>query len=404
MLKIQEYISLFDDIKEANMHLIERLNLDIYQDVLRVGEDGLELEDVYVYNSHPTKSPIDDPMVQEACGLILNEDGDIISMSFKKIAKLNKTNAHLINWHNAKAELIEDGTLVVIYYYKGLWNVQTKTRANADNAMLSSNISLRTAVMTVLAEYFTGFSPFSPFDVCNNKDLCYAFEFISPYNRRVTQYFDSNLILLGVWDKLTLEEKSEEWINNFHIHCCGKHRFVRPRTYGVGSLETAMELPGFIDTAQIGFVVKDIAMNRFKVLNPSYAAISKFAKSEGRASAKTYAKLTLDGGLMEARHMYPLYSPIFNLFFQTSLEISKTVMRLWENYKDIEDKKEFAATVKHHFPVLRTYLFMLRRKQIKNIEDGMRKMRPEVFADAVRKSFPEDFNRFFETGGAKIEN
>ena len=201
-LAIQEYIGLFDDIREANHHLTRKLGIDIRKDLLQTGSTALE--DVFIYNAGG-KSPPEDLIVQEANGLILNTNGDIVSMGFKRFYNVHKSHAALISWKNAKAQLMDDGTLVVIYYYKGNWNIQTKERVNGDQSMRDSKITIRLAVTEVFKAMFNN-RPFSPFDGFPNKDMCYVFEYVSPYNKIITPYSDSSVILLGVVNKKDLRE------------------------------------------------------------------------------------------------------------------------------------------------------------------------------------------------------
>lgn len=426
MLAIQEYISLFDNIETANRYLTKKLHIRIKEEELLIPIDEAEEsadevsigigvpEIVYLYNYHPTKSPRNNSIVEEANGLILNQKAEIVSMSFRRIYSLNESCAPEIDWNSTVAEMHEDGTLVVIFRYKGRWFIQTKRDVHAVESMKTYNISIRVAALAILGVMFEEKrGPFYPLENCGNFDLCYAFEFVSPYNRNITSYPNNNLILLGVFDKKKLTEKSEKWINSFQKHCCNGRMFVRPRAYGIDNSKDASELTKYMRIREKGLIIKDCEGNRIKIKNPNYLALSKLINSKGETSPETYAKIALSGYATEVKQSYPEYTFMLDMFTSSIISIKESATHAWEEYygkyahRDDCHREAFFRRIEHLPKMFRTILFRMRQKKIKDIEDGVREMRPKTLVLAAKSGYGDLFDeeverlkRVIKTGGS----
>ena len=388
MLKIQEYIGLFGSISEANHYLATNLHLDIYEDILQI--DNYEMEDVYVYN-RTVKSPKNDPIVQEANGLILNEKAEIVSMPFKRMFTPSDPQAKSIDWENAKAQMRYDGTLVVLYNYKGNWFLQTKYRANADVKMRNSQVSVRMAVIEILKTMFNQLTPYAPFSNYPCKDLCYIFELLSPYNQYITPYHDGNLVLLSIFDKSKIVWMSDSWVDSWVSNYCNVFRFMRPREYCVSSLKEVMDLTAYQEWYEKGFIVKDYWDNCMKVENPNYKALEKLVKVKGHISPKVFAKLILNGDGARLKAFYPNLANIVNMFHTVIVDTTKIIDKVWKQYKPIENRKTFASLIRGYPPMAKAVLFMYRRGQIDHTEEGLKKLGCKSLTKATRNVYGRKF-------------
>jgi hypothetical protein len=401
MLAIQEYISLFSDIREANHHLTVKLGIHIYEDLLQAGNTAME--NVYIYNSS-SKSPLEDPITQEANGLILNGSGEIVSMGFKRFYNAHKPYAAKIEYgrEDAKAQLMDDGTLIVIFYYKGNWFIQTKQRANGDQVMRGSQITIRIAVTEVLKAMFKN-RPFAPFDDYPNRDMCYIFEYVSPYNKGITPYHDSTIILLGVVHKGDIREMSDSWVNAWMVNYCRSYRFGRPQEYYVGDLEDALSYIKFVQPLRKGLVIKDCHGNRVSLMNPEYTLIKRLVTTSDKFSPHLFARIALseDGNRVTA--LYPQFRPIIDMFHDTLKALNRLTISIWATSRSITDKKAFSEAVSHQPPIVKSILFMMRRNQIDNLRVGLEKIRPKTLTNAVKwrfgSTFTQEMNKL-ELGGS----
>lgn len=414
MLAIQEYISLFDNIETANKYLTKKLHIRVKTEELLISANGAEKpadgvgisisvpEIVYLYNYHPTKSPRNNSIVEEANGLILNQKAEVVSMSFRRLYSLNESCAEDIDWNSAVAEIHEDGALVVIFRYKGKWFIQTKTDVHAVESMKTYNISIQVAVMAILGTMFEEKrGPFYPFESYGNFNLCYAFEFVSPYNRNITFYPNNNLILLSVFDKKRLVEMDEKWISNFQRHYCNGRAFIRPRTYGVDNPKGASKLAKHMKIKEKGFIIKDWEGNRIKIKNSDYLALSKLINSRGDISSETYAKIALSGYATEIKQNYPEHTFMLDMFTSSIISITKSTTHAWEeyygkyahrdNYCKTVMAKEFSSRIAHLPKMFKAVLFRMRQRKIEYIEDGVKEMRPKTLVLATKSGYGDLF-------------
>lgn len=403
MLAIQEYISLFPNIEKANEHLAEDLHIRVKKEFILVPDDSdLEMgvsELVYLYNYHPTKSPRGNSIVEECNGLILNNKAEIVSMSFPRIYSASEKWAPEMEWKKSRAELQADGVLVVVFNYKGKWHIQTKTNVHAVENMKMYNISIRIGVVTILDTMFEDKrGPFYPFENCGNEDLCYAFEFVSPYNMHITPYYNANIMLLAVFDKKKLVEKSEKWLNYFQRNYCEGWMFARPRAYGVDTAKTALELTKYMPIRQKGFIVVDYMGNRVKIKNPIYRALEKMLNSKGEVSPKAYARIALSGYVPEVTQDYPEYTHILAMFTSSIAVITESATHAWEEYyekythRNDYYRKEFFCRIAHLPKMFRTILTRMRQEKVNTITKGVREMQPETLVIATKRGYGNLFD------------
>lgn len=402
MLAIQEYISLFPNIEKANKHLTENLYIRIKKESLLVPESipsGQSCDEtVYLYNYHPTKSPRDNSIVEECNGLILNTDAEIVSMLFPRIYSIHEKHAPEMEWERARAELQADGVLVVVFNYKDKWHIQTRTSVRAVESMKVHNISICTGAISILDAMFEDKKgPFYPFEKCDEKNFCYVFELVSPYNKYITPYYDQNLILLAVFDKKRLIEMSDEWVNQFQRNYCDGWMFARPRAYGVKTAKDVLELTGYMEAEQKGFIIVDQMSNRVKIKNPVYRALEKMINSKGEASPEVYAKIALSGYAAEITHNYAEYAYLLGMFTSSITSITEAATHAWEEHygqyygqhghRSDYYKKEFMMRIDHLPKMFKTILFRMWQRKISTIKEGVGEMRSKTLAMATKKGY-----------------
>ena len=81
-------------------------------------------------------SPMDNPVVQECRGIILDEADDwrVIARPFTKFYNYGEPNAASIDWTTARVQEKVDGSLCAFYHYKGDWHVATTGTPDAGRA------------------------------------------------------------------------------------------------------------------------------------------------------------------------------------------------------------------------------------------------------------------------------
>lgn len=385
-MEIQQYARAFYTIQDANAFLREKLALDIRRDEL-VFQDGTK-ETVWVYNYNQIKSPKAHPMVIEARALILDKNADVISMSFPRFFNLNEGPAVKIQYPDAVAEEKYDGSLVVVYSHKGEWFVQTRGTAMAQGRLVHGGmITFQQAIMSVLEAKFGEFDPFLPF---TDDENCYVFEFISPYNRVVTPYRNTDLICLTIVNKVTQKEYDDvvvdEWAEQWD--------FKRPRTFYVTRSEQIDILLNNCETLEEGYVIINPDKSRVKLKNPSYLAVARSINAGNEVSPRNFAEIVLSGERDEILSYFPEYGPILNLLHYTLEDVHDELDDLWQKNKHIEEDNWFALAIAVH--PFRHVLFSLRKGKIDSISEGLSKLKPKHFIEYVEHVKKEQLQRAFE--------
>jgi len=338
ILEIQKYIKEFANIEDANALLREQLALEIKKDVL-LFDNGTK-ENVWLYNYSHIRSPQNHVYVKESRGLILDENGDIISISFERFFNMGHPSAPKIQYGNALAEKKFDGSLIVVYNHKGKWFVQTRGDANASGRMsYESGISFYNGVLAVLRDKFGHDTPFKPF---RDEEDCYVFEFVSPFNILVTRYKSTDLILLAVRNKKSLKEYKTEDVDRF-AHAIG---LKRPESYFVKDKKSIEELVELCERLEEGYVIVNPDMTRIKVKNQKYLEVSRMLNAGSEISPRNFANAVIAGTENDVLSIFPEYEEIINVFKKSFMEIYNNLIETWKLHGQL-GLKEFAVKVGH---------------------------------------------------------
>lgn len=381
-LEIQKYLNGFKNLAMAQRHLQMHFAIDIKPDTLTFSDGSVE--QVWVYNYNIIKSRGHSKIENEARGLILNEANEVVSLSFPRFFNIHERNAADIEWKFAKLERKLDGSLIVVYGYKGEVFIQTRKSACASGRM--NNLREKTyceAAVDVLKGMPDRMHPFEPFDGHENylSRYTWAFEYVGADNRLITPYETSKLVLLAAFRKDLGAEVLPKYVDNFAKHW----GFERPQTYGgFGSEEDAIE---FVKTTsgplEEGFVAVDGINRRVKIKNPAYLAVSRAVNAGDLLSPRHFANIVVKGDAEETASYFPEFANILLLMQDTLEKLILQVDDLWIFHKDIESRKEFAEAVKHH--PLCGLLFMARSGKIENFDDAVVHIKPDYLIKETKE-------------------
>lgn len=220
-------------------NLMKKLNITVKI------EDGLIM---FMYNDFADFS---NEVVKVCRGIILyRENFEIACYPFNKFNNYTSFLADKIDWGSATVLEKIDGQMLKIWYNK-LKNEWT----------ISSNSSIY--IDSTLKKLFDKVNNKIDYNKLN-KNKTYIFEIISPYNKIVIRYDETELYLIGIRDNITQLEESID-----HIELGIK----KPRKYDIKSLEEAVETINKIckpGERYEGFVVVDKNFTRLKVKSQFY--------------------------------------------------------------------------------------------------------------------------------------
>lgn len=209
------------------------------------------------------KSNFSIPLVQEARGIILDDEFNPVCVPFFKFGNYGESYVPDIDWTSAKVQEKIDGSLIKLWFDNG-WHISTMGTIDANKASLGENQkyssfselfteALSKELNRILEEY--GSIPnLDPYNT-------YMFELVSPYNRVIINYGDIDMYHIGTRNNITLQELDLDI------------GFKKPKTYSFSTLEECIENANKLNHQKEGYVVVDKNFNRVKIKSPKYIQI-----------------------------------------------------------------------------------------------------------------------------------
>lgn len=310
------------------------------------------------------KSDMSLEICQEARGVILDmsDNWNVVSYPFKKF--FNEGEKHAANVDLSTATVFEklDGTAIVMYFYNNKWSVQTLGTVDASGPVVSDNIIAKDFGENTFADLFWhAFNIVYPnFDLNvldTNKN--YIFELATPYNRIVTKYDEYKVVLIGVRNRVTLQEEVVDTYSGL---------FALPRTYTFKNLSVE-QLRASLDLFPVdeeGYVVCDAQFNRVKMKNPAYVLMHK-QKDNIISKRNALVSLILDNKEDDLIASFPEFKESIETCKLALKEVIVHTEHLFEqcgglrtNKDDKDQRKAFALEVlkldKSYQPLLFTML------------------------------------------------
>jgi len=259
-------------------------------------------------------------------GLVTDDTGDIVATPFQKFFNIEE--GKFEPTENFEVYEKMDGSLGIVFWYRGQWVVATRGSFTSDQAIKAKEL---------LKKYNT--------DIMF-RNLTFCFEIIYKNNRIVCDYKDyEGLVLLGTFDKNGKETDVEIW---------REYGFDVVKKYD--GIKDFKELKEMVKNDQEGFVVKFSNGDRIKVKGVEYLRLHKIMTNVTTTGIWEYLKNGED--VMELLKDVPdeFYNKIKSYVkdlryshFQISEDAGKRFdYKMYGKYNDkepITDRKEFAEWV-----------------------------------------------------------
>ena len=281
------------------------------------------------------ESPKGHPIVNECRGLILDstDNWNVVAFPFSRFANQGESWAAPIDWNNVRVQEKVDGSMMILWNYKGQWNVSTKGSPDAGGQVADFGFTFSELFWETLKSYSTGdFNEWMQVEF--SPSYTYTLELTSIYNRVVVQHKVSTLTLIGVRYIPTLLEVSVSQYTDYG--------FPTPvvKEYSLNSLSDIETAAVALDPMQNeGFVVVDGNFNRVKIKSPSYVAIHHMKDGFGQ---RRIIRLIQLGESSEVLAYFPEYVDLFN---EIKAKVDVMIDNLQDEYdriKHIPVRKDFA--------------------------------------------------------------
>lgn len=353
MLNVQKFL------KETNGSL-EQLSEKYGIKVRLYPEDN-----VVMLNYDQIDSPKSDPIVVECRSLVLAMDTfELVSMKFPRFFNFGEC-PHLYEDFDLSSALVvekADGSIVGFNYspYTGRWEISTRSMYKAEGEHVLGG-SFREKIRSA-----AGFETEESFqDWCEEnlkENLTYIFEWVSPQNRIVTPYEKSELVLLGVSDKIERRLYTMDELRGVLVVFTSSGLFVRlPHIYpSVSSKDELVEMVNQLPDLQEGFIVWcQKTDRRMKMKSSNYLVAHRLRGENGVPTRKSILELVLQGEVDEFLCYFPEYSEVIAPIQEELYLFERQMIDVWTDTKHIQDQKEFAIRIKDFRG--NSILFMTRR-------------------------------------------
>ena len=282
--------------------------------------------------SHDHKS---NPIVIESRGVILDRDNhwSVVARPFDRFFNLGEGCAAKFDWATSRIQEKVDGSLCIVYFYDGNWQVATKGTPDA-----SGNVN---GYSFTFAELF--------WKIANDQgvakwlderkwfgDHTLLFELTSFFNRVVVPYREPKLTLIGIRCNTDSVEL------NVDLH--EEDKVLNPvKEYKFNSVQDMVAFAKNLNgTEGEGFVVFDSTFKRVKVKGENYLALAHMKEGFGpRRVLEVVRNAELDE-FKKYLDAFPEMKPLFDEVKAKFEAFANEIEAEYESIKDIVDQKEFA--------------------------------------------------------------
>ena len=334
MLKIQEWL------QQNNF------NYPLLETQLGITSNFHPSDDRVILNYSQINSPKLNEIVRECRGLCLNsKTGDLIGRGFRRFFNLNETQEPF-DWSDFTCFEKVDGSLVLIYYYKDKWHLQTRN-SYSQSEINDSGITWHELIESTLPEGWK-----DSFD----KNTTYVGEICSRYNKVVVDHPIPIFFLLSMFDNIT---GREHYLDSY-IQESETLKLNRPNIHKLSSqLEVEQYLKQLEQDKKLdeGFVLRDKNNNRIKCKSALYLRFH-YIFSNGEPKTEKLLEFILNGEVDELLSYFPVYKLRSENIKERAEKLFKELDNLWYCYHKEPNRKLFALAVKDH--PLASVLFNLR--------------------------------------------
>lgn len=335
------------------------------------GEHGINhrlYDDFVILNYDMLESPRQNEIVKECRTLILNKAMDkVCARTFDRFFNYNEFNT--INLINVKRALFLeklDGSLCYIWRNSvdDRWEIGTRTQIFAESVINGTTTTFRNAIIKALKfnsedqfqDHFNKLLDIYP----QLKDMTIICEFTSLENRIVTTYETPRISLIGIRNIVTGEDYPWAEVEDifYSIFLDIDDRIDIPKKYSFDSIEQVID---YFKTQPLdfeGFVVRygDI---RVKIKNPNYLQLHHLCNN-GVITNTRILDMMKNGDIQEFINYFPVYKNDVDNVLKLKEELFNKIDELWDKYKCIEDRKEFALEIQSLDPRYKTILFNIK--------------------------------------------
>jgi len=389
MLKIQEFISCFDNTSEAYKYLRSNLNIDVSAHILE--DNGIKHDVVLLKPGR--RADLTDPLVREAHCLILDsDDAEVLAKAWDRpyIASMAENLPSDFNLTKAVCEEVPDGELVVIYNIGGTWFIGTGESVDGMN-YLAVGLGLSTFTYDSAVKKHLRRNSASWDSLLKNMNplMCFVFNFVSPSANSVMPILSSKLYLTGVINLENGREVSVPGLNTM----ANNVGFTRPSWNEINGASSLAQRIFSMRALAPGLMLRDRNNHRVFIPNPIHKAV-KCAKEAGDRILPTHIVKILQAcrdraDVMTVATAYDSYAPMLEMLYRVRKDLIEELIMLWSVARHKVSAADFAAEVEHH--PLKHLLFMCRNDELVDLKSEVNALKPIKLTRIAKNKWEKEY-------------
>jgi RNA ligase len=359
MLAVQKYLMTID--VAGNKNPLECLEKDY---AIKATHSPIG-EPLVILNYCQIDSPKNAPITRECRGLVLDTtDWSVVAKPFSRFYNYgeNREEINKFNWNDFCVEEKHDGSLIVLYNYRGTWRVNTRGSFGLGKVG-ESNFTWEELFYQTIRE--------SALDDIH-EDCTLVFELCSIYNKVVRTYNTPESYLLAMFNRKTCEEflrsagKARCQVKTFaNMLGCS----VSPH-YEFGNVDDILKWleKDSLEPTFEGFVIRDNTGRRMKIKNKNYLRLHRMRDNNNLFAGKNLVPFLLKNETDELLAIYPEvknHLDVYKNLLDENLKlIESTYSKIWNR----NTQKSFAIKVMEMCPKWQSILFRCRKENKQPLE------------------------------------
>lgn len=299
-------------------------------------------------------SPWGNPIVCECRALILDaaQDWAVVSRPYDKFFNYGEFYSAQLDWNSVKVYEKVDGSLIVLWFYQGQWNVSTS--GTPDGGQFA-DLFWKEFEAHGQHNIFHSFS--------NTQKYTWMYEYTSPETRIVVPYSAPGITLHGARSTTTGKEYDPR------ILLKGLDApFVK--MFPLSSIEEILAAANILSPGeQEGFVVIDKDFNRVKVKSPLYVALHHLT---GHITTRALLDVARKAEHLELLAYFPQLQQQVEEFIRRIDMLVGNIQKTFEEIKDSQTRKIFALKAAQYSYA--SVLFAMLDGKVTNIRRSLTEM------------------------------
>ena len=319
------------NLMNSNENWRDILSADPYNIIIK--EDG----EYVLLKYSQLNSDFANPIVRECRGPIFRQENGkwiCVCRAFDKFGNYGEGYVPTIEWESARVLEKIDGSLMKLWYDKGMWRLSTNGTIDAFDAPLNDfNITFGDYFIECLS------CDFESFTMTLDQNYCYIFEMVGPKNRVVIEYDSPKLYGLGQRNMKTMEEEE------YSAHWGKWSNIWLPQRFTLHNFDEVIKVAEALTRDEEGFVVNDRFFHRVKIKSPEYLMAARL-RNNGVITKKRIVEMFLNETTDDFLAYCPQYREMVN---EVKTEILLMTFEIIDEERGLlfdTDKKSFAESVK----------------------------------------------------------